>query len=157
MSPRARTDRDGLALIELTFLNFDFSFSFPSRTPRAQDQEAREGPQPGRDAGGEAPAHRLLRRPAGQAQEGVRGEPLPQRGAQEDAGLRPGAQRDADQDLVPEQKGQAEEVLWGEGRPGQDASGTRAVQPRHGAGGRRRVPQFVIFPLFFFAKEKGML
>ena len=52
-----------------------------------------------------------------------------------------GLEREPDQDLVPEQAGQAEEGLGGQGRSGQDAGGPGTLQPSdrvHGGGGGLR-------------------
>ena len=114
------------------------------RTSSEKDQE--EGPPRQRRsrrilARGEEAEDRLQLRATRPAQEGVRGQPLPQRGQEEEPGQRAGAERDADQDLVPEQEGQAEEGDGRQGRPGQDARGAGALQPRHRPRRRGRLPR----------------
>lgn len=90
----------------------------------------------GEVGGGEAAEDGVQRRAAGQAEARVRREPLPDGEAPHRAGPRAGAQRGADQDLVPEQAGQDQEGLGRQEPAGAAAHGAGAVQPLDGA--RRR-------------------
>ncbi len=86
----------------------------------------------------EEAAHGLLRGAAGQAEERVRGESLPDGGAPAQPGRDAGAEREPDQDLVPEQACQAEEEQRAEGGAGADAGGAGTLQPLHHTRGRGR-------------------
>lgn len=109
------------------------AFSFiVYRTPFAEDETE------GKVSGGETAQDRFQWRAIVPPEEGVQREPVPDGTAATGAGQRTGSERGTNQDLVPEQAGENQEVEWLQESARVAAYGAGAVQPHDGRDVRRR-------------------
>lgn len=106
---------------------------------RSQDATAEETPQSGKSAGGgKAPQDGLQRGTIGPIETRVHREQVLDGETKTAALAGPGPERGPNQDLVPEQEGQNQEVQWAEKPIGHAAHGPRTLQPLHRSRGRGR-------------------
>lgn len=99
---------------------------------RSADETAEEKGQTA--TGRETAPDGVQRRSAGPAEEGVYGEPVPDRATETGAGQRARSERGPDQNMVSEQTGENQEGQRHQESIGPAADGAGTVQPQHGHG-----------------------